>query len=171
MNQLSSILVLLSVSLLTACSFSKSRDPKPMNLRDQHSYANPEHIRVRHLDLDLEVSFEKKALEGSATLTVERVTGSSDAALVLDTQDLRIARVEAAQGSGTFQPSSFKLGAPDKTLGTSLSIQLPPTADRVRIHYSSSPNAAALQWLTPAQTAGKKHPRSEERRVGEEGRK
>src|SRR5262245_48340122 len=158
MNQLSSILVLLSVSLLTACSFSKSRDPKPMNLRDQHSYSNPEQVKVRHVELDLQVSFEKKTLEGTATLTVERLRDSGEIPLVLDTQDLKIAQVEAAQGSTAFQPAPFRLGTPDKILGAPLTIQLPLKADRVRIHYSSSPSAAALQWLTPAQTAGKGHP-------------
>ena len=166
MNPQTPLLLLLSASLFAACGLSCRQTPSepvktqgPQESRkDPHSYSNPHQVKVRHLDLDLEVSFEKKVLEGSATLTVERVPGSGDAALVLDTQDLRIARVEAAQGSGTFQPSPFSLGAPDKTLGTSLSIQLPLTADRVRIHYSSSPNAAALQWLTPAQTAGKKRP-------------
>jgi leukotriene A-4 hydrolase/aminopeptidase len=129
-----------------------------MGIRDQHSYSNPEQIKVRHLDLDLQVSFEKKTLEGSATLTVERATGNNDAPLVLDTQDLRIVHVESAQGSGDFQQAPYKLGPSDKILGTALTIQLPPTTDRVRIHYASSPTAPALQWLTPAQTAGKKHP-------------
>ncbi len=166
MNQLTSILLLCSASLLAACPLpSRQTQPEPTkgqgspdSSNDPHSYSNPERVKVRHLDLDLQVSFEKKTLEGSATLTVERAIGSSSAPLVLDTQDLKIARVEAAQGSAPFQPSPFTLGAPDKILGASLTIQLPPTADRVRIHYSSSPTAAALQWLTPAQTAGKKHP-------------
>jgi leukotriene-A4 hydrolase len=166
MNQLTSILLLFSAGLLAACNLpSKQTQPKqaksqalPDSTKDLHSYSNPEQVKVRHLDLDLQVSFERKTLEGSATLTVERSAGSGDAPLVLDTQDLQIARVEAAQGSAPFQPTSFTLGAPDKILGASLTIQLPPTADRVRIHYSSSPTAAALQWLTPAQTAGKTHP-------------
>ncbi|HEX2524344.1 MAG TPA: M1 family aminopeptidase/hydrolase, partial [Terriglobia bacterium] len=166
MNQLSSILLLFSASLLVACNAaSKQTKPEatkgqgsPDSGRDPHSYANPEQIKVRHVELDLQVSFERKTLEGNATLTVERVAGSGDAALVLDTQDLQIAQVETAEGSGSFQPAPFKLGKPDQILGSSLTIQLPLTADRVRIHYSSSPTAAALQWLTPAQTAGKKHP-------------
>jgi leukotriene-A4 hydrolase len=165
MNQLTSILLLFSASLLAACNIpSKQTQPDAKGQgsadsnKDPHSYSNPEQIKVRHLDLDLQVSFEKKTLEGSAILTVERLPGSGAAPLVLDTQDLKIVQVEAAQGSGTFQPAPFKLGTPDKILGSSLTIPLPPAADRVRIHYASSPTAAALQWLTPGQTAGKKYP-------------
>jgi len=166
MNQLTSILLLFFTSLLAACNApSKQTQPglaKSQSLpdasRDPHSYSNPEQIRVRHIELDLQVSFEKKTLEGSATLTVEHLPGSDNAPLRLDTQDLKIAQVEAAQGSTAFQPVPFTLGTPDKILGAPLTIQLPPKADRVRIHYSSSPSAAALQWLTPAQTGGKKHP-------------
>lgn len=166
MNRLSSILLLLSTTLLAACNIPSKEAPKePVkdqsstdSGKDPHSYSNPEQIKVRHVELDLRVSFEKKSLDGSATLTVERTAVSGDSPLILDTQDLEITRVETAKGSDSFQPTPFTLGAPDKILGAPLTIQLPPAADRVRIHYSSSPTAAALQWLTPAQTAGKKHP-------------
>ena len=166
MNQLISILLLFFSSLLAACSVpSKQTQPElaksqgsPDSSKDPHSYSNPEQIRVHHVELDLQVSFDKKTLEGNAILTVERLPGSGDAPLVLDTQDLKIVQVEAAQGSTAFQPATFKVGTPDKILGAPLTIQLPPEADRVRVLYSSSPTAAALQWLTPAQTAGKKHP-------------
>src|SRR5215470_14712121 len=46
----------------------------PIREKDHHSYANPEHVRVRHIDLDLNVDFERKALAGHATLTVERTS-------------------------------------------------------------------------------------------------
>ena len=80
MNQLTSILLLFSASLLAACNLpSKQTQPEPAkgqglpdSSKDLHSYSNPEQVKVRHLDLDLQVSFEKKTLEGSATLTVER---------------------------------------------------------------------------------------------------
>ncbi|HEU5482468.1 MAG TPA: M1 family metallopeptidase, partial [Sphingomicrobium sp.] len=39
-----------------------------------------------------------------------------------------------------------------------LTIAIKPDTKRIVIRYNSAPNAAALQWLTPAQTAGKKHP-------------
>ena len=57
--------------------------------RDYHSYADPSAFRVKHLDLDLQTSFEDKRLSGVADLTITRV--SPDASkLVLDTRDLMI---------------------------------------------------------------------------------
>src|SRR5262249_56128945 len=45
-----------------------------------------------------------------------------------------------------------------KTLGAPLSVQLLPTTTKVAIEYETSPNASGVQWLEPAQTAGKKYP-------------
>src|SRR5262245_36998048 len=125
--------------------------------RDSHSYSNPEQVRVRHVHLDLEVLFDRKVLKGASTLTIERARGQSDT-LKLDTRDLKIIKVSALSDGTASEPAQFTLGAADKTLGAPLTIQLPPQATEVRIEYETSPNASGVQWLEPAQTAGKKHP-------------
>ena len=39
-----------------------------------------------------------------------------------------------------------------------MTVQLPPGVREIRIDYRTSPTADALQWLTPEQTAGGRHP-------------
>jgi leukotriene A-4 hydrolase/aminopeptidase len=130
---------------------------KTNGARDAHSYSNPEEVRVRHVDLNLEVLFDRKVLKGLSTLTIERTAGQADT-LKLDTRDLRIAGVTASVDGTNFAPAQFTLGAADKILGAPLAIQLPPRATKVSIEYETSPNASGVQWLEPAQTAGKKYP-------------
>jgi leukotriene A-4 hydrolase/aminopeptidase len=130
---------------------------KTDNVRDAHSYSNPEQVRVRHVALDLEVLFDRKVLKGSSTLTIERIKPDADS-LKLDTQDLKIVKAETSNDGTTFAPTQFTLGAADKILGAPLAIQLPPRATKVYIEYETSPNASGVQWLEPAQTAGKKQP-------------
>jgi leukotriene-A4 hydrolase len=117
-----------------------------MKVMDVHSYSRPDQVCVRHIDLDLDVRFESKMLEGYATLQFER---RSSGELILDTRDLAIHSVEHAAG--------FELGAADPVLGAPLRIRL-GAEPSVRIRYSTSPTASGLQWLEPAQTAGKRHP-------------
>ena len=38
-----------------------------------HFYDISDEVKVTHMDLELEISFEKKTLSGSVTLAVERV--------------------------------------------------------------------------------------------------
>jgi len=114
---------------------------------DVHSYARPDRVRVRHLELDLDVRFERKIIEGSVTL---RFDAATEAELVLDTRDLEIHAVENAAG--------FELGARDPVLGAPLTIGLKPGCSWVKVRYSTAPGASGLQWLEPAQTAGKRHP-------------
>ncbi len=125
-------------------------------VRDVHSHSEPARIRVRHVDLDLDVRFDRRILEGSATLTFERLDPAATH-LVLDTRGLDVASAEAGQGE-RFAPTPFALGAADPILGAPLSIALPAGAGRVRVRYATRPGASGLQWLSPAQTAGKKHP-------------
>lgn len=125
---------------------------------DIHSYANPQLVRVKNVDLDWTVSFEKKTLEGTATLTVERGANAGNAPLMLDTRDLKIQKAETSADGKKFKATTFNLGAADKILGAPLTVQLPADAKFVRIAYATSPDASGLQWLAPAQTAGKKQP-------------
>jgi len=119
---------------------------------DYHSFANPNEIRVTHLSLDLTANFESKQLVGEVTLDVER-TKPENNTLVLDTRALEIERVSI---EGESVP--FEMGETDPDLGTPLTITLPSAANSVTVAYSTSPEASGVQWLTPAQTAGKKHP-------------
>ncbi|MBE1299531.1 MAG: aminopeptidase [Alteromonadaceae bacterium] len=120
--------------------------------RDYHSLSNPEQIVVKHVSLDLAVDFDAKQLKGSATLDVERVEPTANQ-LILDTRELSILGVTA---DGADVP--FEMLPTDVHLGTPLSIELPKGINRVTVQYTTSPDASGVQWLTPEQTAEKKHP-------------
>ncbi len=56
------------------------------------------------------------------------------------------------------RPLTHALGAPDPLLGRALTVALPATSRTVVVRYRTSPDAEALQWLSPQQTAGGTHP-------------
>jgi leukotriene-A4 hydrolase len=129
--------------------------------RDYHSYAEPSVFRVKHLDLDLQTSFEHKRLSGVADLTLARL--SPDATrLVLDTRDLTIRSIWWMRSASDLVPLRFTLGARDPMLGSPLTIDLPAEANapelRVRISYQTRPEATGLQWVGASQTANKTDP-------------
>jgi len=128
--------------------------------RDIHSFSNPDQIRVQHLDLDCDVLFDQKILKGTATLSVERQVDRGAPPMILDTRNLHIEKVEVAAEDGPFSQTAFTLGASDPILGAPLTIPMPPAATKVRIQYSTSPEASALQWLDPAQTGRQEAPLS-----------
>ena len=120
--------------------------------KDYHSYANPEQVVVTHLDLDLTADFDKKVLSGEVELTYEKTDPNANT-LALDTRDLEIVSVKA---NGV--DVSFELAKADPNLGAALSIALPTQGNKVTVAYQTSPDASGVQWLTPAQTAGKDKP-------------
>ncbi len=119
---------------------------------DPHSYARPEEVAVTHLDLDLTVDFATHKLSGNATLDLDNRTGAQ--AVWLDTNGLTIDDVRLGGGG----PASWQLAEPVEYLGQALRVSLPPGAKQITIRYSTRPEAEALQWLAPAQTAGGQHP-------------
>lgn len=126
-------------------------------VNDVHSYSNATQVRVTTLDLDLHVLFDIKTIMGNAILEFTPLDPDADT-LVLDTRDLKIEKAEISENKSDFRPTTFTLGKANPILGAPLRIKIAPSARFVRVTYSTSPNASGLQWLTPAQTAGKKMP-------------
>jgi aminopeptidase N len=124
---------------------------------DPHSWAQPDQVVIRHIDLDLTVNFDRKELDGTASLDLDWKNPHATQ-LVLDTRDLHIQRIEAVDGSGEAAPLKYTFAPADKSLGSKLTIETPSRPHKVRIAYATSPGASGLQWLDPAQTAGKKFP-------------
>lgn len=143
------LLPLLTMAALLGCGGKAVMEIAPE--KDVHSYANAHDVQVRHLDLDLNVDFEKKQLSGSATWTFDNRTGSDH--LVLDTRNLEIERVTVGDVA-----VDFKFGDSSKIFGKALHIPISPSDRKVAVTYRTTDGADALQWLTPAQTAGGQHP-------------
>ncbi|MFC4701247.1 M1 family metallopeptidase [Glaciecola siphonariae] len=153
-----------AVLILAGCSDAPHRDKTNQNAQtstqkselkvgqDYHSFANADEVLVRHITLDLRADFAAKQLIGTAILDIERISPNASK-LVLDTRDLTIENVSSNE-----QALDFTLGLADAELGAPLTISLLEGVSQVKIEYATSPEASGVQWLTPLQTAGKRHP-------------
>jgi leukotriene-A4 hydrolase len=133
--------------------------PAASAVRDEHSYANTQQFRATHAALKLRADFEQQRLIGTVDLSLDRLDPNARE-IVLDTRDLDIESVKRIGENDT--ELQFRLGKRDAVLGAPLYIDLPEkeSAPRVsiRVAYRTSPQSSGLQWLNPAQTAGKQQP-------------
>jgi leukotriene-A4 hydrolase len=118
---------------------------------DPHSYYDTTQPRTRRLRLNWFVNFERRQIDGSVTLELEKPSRGS---LDLDTKAINIHSVDTQDGAGV----AFHLEDPDPILGSRLSLELPDRTTSITIHYTTSPEAIALQWLDPEMTLGKRLP-------------
>ena len=153
-----SISIALSLAM-TVPGFGEGRNEAsfPRVAADSSSYANVSAFITRHLILDLTADFDRRILAGSVELHLSR-RDMTATELVLDTRDLAIEKAEATAGTNAWVKTAFNLDRATPIFGSALRIVMPPDTDRVRVTYATSPNARALQWLAPTQTAGKRHP-------------
>jgi len=136
------------------------RVPLPRDLREPTSLSNFQDAQAVHVSLALRVDFDTKVLSGTATLSVvARKEGVSE--LVLDTSAIQI---DAVRIDG--DAVDFQFGEKHAAFGTPLQVSLPSNVRGkgkefdVEVDYMTAAGSAcsALQWLSPEQTAGKKHP-------------
>ena len=109
--------------------------------RDVHSFSNPEQVRVRHLDLDLSVDFDRKELSGVATIELRATTRLAARRAAgprhpgpEDPGNRPVRWREAGPGSNT------TVGQSDPILGEPLTIPIKPDSGRIRIRYRTSPS-------------------------------
>ena len=119
--------------------------------RDTLTHARPEIARVTHMALDLALDFEEKEISGTATLDILAQPGADT--IVLDSDGLRIARITDQEGNAL----PFEIGEHDAEMGEPVSVTM-GDARQITVTYSAAPEAEALQWLAPEQTAGGEHP-------------
>lgn len=134
-------------ALLSACSQNKTAPMKVSN----HSYSNYKEISVKHLKLDLQADFSKKSLSGTATLLLEHHQQATSLVLDIRSMDIQKAEVDGKE-------VTFTIGSEDSILGSALSIPVTAESREVKVHYTTHPDAEALQWLDKAQTHDKTHP-------------
>ena len=162
-----SLALLLSCAAVLAAGCSKEPESTPVAApkkpaiaqvadRDEHSYAEPQKVAIADLALDIAVDFDAKTIGGTATYTLDWKDKAATQ-LVLDTRDLTIAKVEG-EANGAWSPLQYALAAKDPVLGSKLTIETPARNAKVRVTYTSSPEASGLQWLTPEMTEGKQLP-------------
>ncbi|PON15704.1 aminopeptidase [Candidatus Entotheonella serta] len=122
-------------------------------VRDPHSYGNSNEVCPSHLALELTLDFTQRRIDGRCDLTL--VWSQPDVTHVdLDTRDLTITAVT----DGEARPLHYELGTPHPFMGSRLRVHLPQRQEAIRIVYHTHPDAAALQWLTPAQTTSQRLP-------------
>ncbi len=138
-------------AMLLGCSTADLKEDTTMT-HDPHSYAIPSEARVTHLQWDAKVDFDKKVITATATWGFDKQPGASE--IIFDTKGLDITSVVLDNG----QPATFRLSAEDPLLGQKLVVEIGSDTRSVSITYTTSPDAEALQWLNPQQTAGKKFP-------------
>lgn len=147
---------------LAACSTNTSNADQTMTTEqsalasasaDVHSFAQPAEAVAQHLDLDIAVDFGQKVLSGTASYLIENKTGTDR--IIFDTRNLQIENVYLGD---SMEETTFELGDEKEFLGRPLHVKIKPDTKKVTIKYKTSPDAAALQWLNPQQTAGKKNP-------------
>lgn len=131
--------------LLAACAAAPSLPP-PAAARDVHSFAEPWRVRATHLELDLALDFEQHVARGSVTHHLLR--RDPRAPFVLDSNGLSIGRIVDQDGEAL----AFDIAPPDPILGSAITVHLRDDTEQVRIHYETSPDAEAMQWLRPEQT-------------------
>lgn len=118
---------------------------------DPHSFADPNQSVITHLDWEATVDFDQKQISAIATLTLKN---SEDALkLTLDTKELNIIKV-LVDGDSV----GYTLNSPVEHLGSALEIPISSKSTSVVITYTTSPQAEAVQWLAPQQTADKTDP-------------
>jgi len=145
------VLVLISGCINKETDSTKHMNKINLKSKDHHSFAKPDEARIKHLRLDLEVSFDEKVLKSTAKYNIEKSPSANE--IIFDTKDLEI---QAVHINDSVEVKSYSLKQKDKVLGRALHIPIDTASKTITIEYRTSPKAEALQWLNENQTASGK---------------
>jgi leukotriene-A4 hydrolase len=145
MNMIRTFLLLIICTLLVQCNPREKSNIKTAQIKDTHSFSNPDEAVVKHLELDLDLDFDTRTISGTATYEIQV---SNDAEkIIFDTKDLIIENVRL----NLEEDAIFSIGEEEPYKGRPLIVSIHPETKFVTIDYATSPAAEGLQWLNPQQ--------------------
>ncbi|GAA5813641.1 hypothetical protein MFLAVUS_007125 [Mucor flavus] len=129
----------------------------PASTIDLSTQANIDQVKTTHLHLNWNVDFEAQVLNGNVVLDLVTLVDNVNK-IVLDTSYLDIKSIQLGQDQLKYQ-----LADRYASLGSALSIEVPTveksgTKFQLTIDYATTEKCTAVQFLTPEQTLGGKHP-------------
>lgn len=131
-------------------------NPLDFSSMDPNSYSNSNEIITTHTHINWTANFNDKCLTGYVLHSMVALRDVEH--IVLDSNSLVIKHVSANNVDLKYEFAEYnqKYGSPlkimlDKSLHQNQTIN-------IRIDYSTTPSASAIQWLNPEQTVGKKKP-------------
>ncbi len=145
--------------LFFACNQKKENKTENQNSKnmstaiDIHTFAKPDESIMTHISLDLNVNFEEKILSGKAMIDIKNAQNATS--FWFDSKSLQIEKITLDDKEIA---TTFKQNEPKAHVGTGVQIQIKPETKKINVYYKTDKSAAALQWLSPIQTAGKKQP-------------
>lgn len=156
--KLKALFLILPLALFVACTQEKPKEALPATSdnhgrTDWHSFSQPKLAVAKHLDLSLKVDFDQKKLYGTAAWTIENPGKVNE--IIFDTYGLDIVKVTTGAEA---KDAQFLLDAQDSVRGSALHVPIDAATKLVTIEYSTGQDAAALGWMEPSMTFGKKQP-------------
>ncbi|KAJ2020839.1 Leucyl aminopeptidase yscIV [Coemansia sp. S680] len=128
---------------------------------DPNSQSNLDQLATKHVHLELAVDFASQQLSGIATLELRVLAETRE--IVLDTAHLSVKGAHLLGGDGVTSTLPIDTSTVHAIYGTALCLALPTAASpgdmiKIAIEYATTKKGGAIQFLTPEQTLGKKHP-------------
>ncbi|KYR01028.1 leukotriene A4 hydrolase [Tieghemostelium lacteum] len=126
---------------------------------DPSSLSNAHECKVTSLKLVLEVDFKDSQLKGYVEV-FSQILKDGVEYLALDTNKLNVVGVK----DNCSNALQWKFGVEHEVFGKQLLVNIPENLRvsgkefSARVYYNTTAASVALQWLTPEQTADKKHP-------------
>lgn len=115
----------------------------------QHSFANIDEVKTVHLALDLVVDFDHEVIHGVANHSVQILQPTDF--MLFDVKGLSIEKVFLDNDTAAVD---FDLGESLEVVGRFLKVPITPNTNNVIIHYKTTKNSKALDWLKPTDKNG-----------------
>ena len=143
---------LVLMPLMSCVNDNISNTPTVPEPRDTHSFADPDVARTVHVDFDIDVDFDTRIISGTARHMIEH-DGASE--FIFDSKGLNILKITINDGD---EDINFSFTEEDPIKGKGVIVPISKIVRSITVYFFTDPEAAALGWLTPEQTANKTSP-------------